>query len=174
MRNPFTLEALEIVQQRLHDCARRTVSLSEVMKVDEAIQCLEEDDRSEIAKEQKAAEDQQDELTEFKKEFKAKKHDSLPKASKNKLKWTGPKAAKWETITQKALKLFLPPGALIWRRRSDGSWNAKFSEFPTHSCCDTAWGSEANAARECVRHCWEWYLVVSGFSEAACPVANVF
>ena len=165
---------MSIISARLQDCVKRNISTNDVLQIDEAAAFLVEDDKKELEAEQGHAKVLLEEANEFKEAFRANKKLLLTAAAAKKVKWHGPKHATFETLDQKILKTYLPPVAFIWRRRSDSTWNAKLLDFPYHSCRDQAWETEANAARECIRYAWEWYLCVEGYPNAACPIKNIF
>lgn len=152
-------EVLAALEHRLGDLATATEWGGELLEVDEAAKCLREEDRSDIKKEVEQLHTRKTELTEFRSCYGAKKASlrttGSGKQSKRRPPWKGPSKVSYEHLNQKQAKDLLPPGAFLWRARSSGSWNARYSTMPSRSCRDTAWGSEQEALRECLRHAWK-------------------
>ncbi len=78
-------------------------------------------------------------------------------------------------ISQQEVKVYLPPGASIWRANFDGSWQSHLKGHPRHT---ERWahheGSSLNAALASCRFQWDQWLEDNGLDRSSCPIEGLF
>lgn len=168
----------EALEHRMGELMSSAKCMSEILQVDEAAQCLREDDRREVEVEQQRATTRAQEVKEFRKKFREKRA-SVRKASSGqrraRIPYSGPKKLPaQDDIPQSVAKQLLPPDSSLWRARNSGAWVARHRNLPTRSARISAWGSERSAIFECVRHAWQCYLDLEGLDTSQCPVKGLF
>jgi hypothetical protein len=75
--------------------------------------------------------------------------------------------------SQPELKVLLPPGAVIWQGKQNGTWQG---HLPPHRRISRAWhvyGGNRDAGTLVVRHLWLLYLADHALDKAACPVPGL-
>ena len=170
----------EILKMRLSKLIASSRNTAEILAVDEAAQCLREEDRQDVKDQQKHTLEHEAEIASFRDRFREKRAAVRlaaggGKASSKKVAWKGPKKiGGMEQIKQSDAKKFLPPNSYLWRSRGSGSWNSRHSDLPTRSCRDSAWGSEERAILECLRYAWDCYLDLTGFRREDCPIGDLW
>ena len=104
-----------------------------------------------------------------------------PNATKPRLKnrvpeYTGPKEFLMrDYIPQAEAKTLMPPPPSYLRRsRVVAAWNSLYGLWRVRSAKDDAWGGEAYALREVLRHAWYQCLLAFGLSVGHCPVKGLF
>lgn len=172
-------DCFAILERRLARDGQEPQHYDELMGIDEAAQCLRDEDRGQIKEEQAKAQTYATQAQLFRHTYRAKRAASRPGAQhvKNVLsKYKGPKKLplNYDHFDQRAARKYLPPDSYLWRARTSGSWNARHKTFPSKSCRDTAWGGEAGALVQCIRHCWEWFLDVNGLAPEQCPFKELW
>lgn len=174
----------ELLEKRMQLLARTSSNMEDtmedIMAVDEAAQCLREEDRADIEVEKKKAHETVGEEQKFRATFRERRSSARPstgKAMKGVLsKYTGPKKlpTNFEHLAQGEIKRFLPPDAFLWRARGSNSWNSRYKQFPVRSCRGSAWGGELYALLQCLRSAWSWWADCDGVPQAQCPLQNLW
>ena len=175
-------EVMAILEKRGAALYRSQTGLTELLSVDEAAACLDEDDREGLQKTQDGAKAQALETDEFNKawgKMYMRLHGGSPAAAKKAalVLYGGKKkidAVLKAHMNQQQAKEFMPPMSYLWRCRTSNSWCSRFKDFPVRSASDSAWESEAGALIECLQHAWKWYLHCHTLPTAACPIKGLF
>lgn len=70
-------------------------------------------------------------------------------------------------------KALAPPGAVVWRARTDGRWCGKLAPYPEVS---RSWSryTEQGALLAMLRELWVQFLTSNGMAEADCPIEGMF
>ena len=78
-------------------------------------------------------------------------------------------------LAQSEAKLYLPPGAFIWRANLRGAW---YSHYPPHKTHCESWSNHQFDSRQAmfaaVRHVWMQWLGDEGLDESHCPIKGIF
>ena len=170
-------EALVILQQRLKALDGATTCADDILAVDEAAQCLREEDVQELKSTQKKAADHQAHLETFQQQFHCKAaivKATDPRGNGPKIKWKGPKVVPAGHLSQAQAKQYMPPNSYIWRARASNAWRSRWADMPVKECGDSVWCAPQGSMWACVRHAWQWYLLCSGLTEKDCPIGGLF
>ena len=175
-------EAMRFLRKRLSSHIQAAKNTQELLQVDEAAQCLKDEDRKDLTKCQERALVHEQEMLEFRQEYKKKRRDTREKVGGKKGKgaaipWKGPKEIKGvdlDHLPQKECKQFMPPLSYLWRNRTSGAWVSRYLDMPTRSARDSAWGSEGAALKEVIRWAWSCYLDDNGYDRKMCPIADLW
>ncbi len=168
--------ALDLLQNRMSRMMISQMCSEELLAVDEAAQCLREEDRQDLHHDQKRVVEQAREHAEFRRNFREKRASVRTDGSKKKqdlIVWKGPAVLR-DNIPQAEAKKYCPDGSFLWRARLSSSWQSRYSDLPVRSCRDSAWNGEQGALRECIRYAWQCFLDVRGYPTSACPVKGLF
>lgn len=141
-------EVFTILEKRMMHMAKTTLNMEEVMQVDEAAQCLREEDREEMQKEQKKMKESNAEEKGFRKVFSEKRAQARPNGAAGvraaASAYVGPKKLPpLAHLKQSGIKQFVPPGGYLWRARNSNSWNSRYKSFLMRSCRENAWVANA-------------------------------
>ena len=120
------------------------------------------------------------ELKEFAREYREKKAALKPAPAKGKGKGRGKAAVPKRpqlpkeigTLSQVAMKAFMPPGSFLWQSRGL-SWHSKVPPFSETSRSWAKYGQE-NACFRVVKEAWSRHLMCNGMERAECPVEGIF
>ena len=166
-----------VLEKRFTALSRMCKHSGELLQVDEAAQCLTDEDQRKVHAEQDKATEALQELQQYRKDYKEHRAAHVKATggcTKKVVEYKGPKKVNYNHLNQKTCKLLLPPGGLLWRRRGMDTWCSRYKELPTREAKDSAHGSEAGALLQCLRHTWCWYLDMKGFERTACPITDLF
>lgn len=179
-------ETMEILKKRFSRLPSETEYLADLLEVDEAAVCLDEADRKEVVKAREAAVQNQEERKEFTAGFRRQRErmggQSIARGPKKARTsplagWRGPRKILEpgkESILQKDLKKFTPPGGFIWVSRTSKAWCVRMPPLKQFSAYWKRYDSEEAAARAALAHLWREYLDMEGLCEDDCPIANIF
>lgn len=161
------------------------MNMADLLEVDEAQNCLDEKDRKEL---QKAQVRHQENIVERKafmnrfQEQRSRMTRSTQRGAANKQKnsatpqYEGPKRLPEpgrESISQKDLRVYLPPGAYIWLSRGVSAWCARIPPMKQCTCTWRGAGGEDLAARAALPDVWRKCLERQGLPLSECPIAGL-
>ena len=170
----------EKMEKRLGSIMDTKAGAEEILLVDEAAQCLAQEDRKGLLDEQEHIREKVNEQKDFRSSYRQRRqaHRTGKPGSKKggkKMIWKGPnEVPRRDHIEQSEAKRLMPPDSYLWRARTSNSWRSRYKAMPVKSCKDTTWGSEKESLLECVRHAWLGYLDVNGYSVEDCPLEGLF
>lgn len=153
----------------------------DILEVDEAAACLDENDQRELRKHQKVITAAAEVEEAFVAEYKARRSKThgggdgkKGKRSVALSKYKGPKSLPpLSTISQATAKLCMPPGGALWKANASGSWNSKVMPFIQ---CSRSWKKygEEESLRLCIKDAWTNFLLGEGLPEDQCPIGGLF
>lgn len=162
-------ETLQVLNQRFHTMLHGAAMSDDILQVGEAARTFDKHDRTELLKAQEKVHTKAIDLENFQKAYKKKRQETTggkvaTAARKVKKDYKGPKQFVLNSAhtDQTEVKEFSPSNSYVWRARRIDTWNARYKDFPVHSCRDAAWNGEQGAIQECLRFCWRWYLTTEG------------
>jgi hypothetical protein len=170
-------EAIEIVSLRLAINDVSAAFATQLLQLDEAIDCMDTNDAKKVHQEQETANDENVHRSTFVREYHIHRRriNDAAMAKSN----PGPKAkAKSQprvtlvfdgAITQVAAKEFIPPGASIWknRRKGTGGWCGHMA--PRARISEPYDGNEGKSLRLILHRLWQQYLEIKAFEWRDCP-----
>lgn len=179
-------ELLHSLQHRLRNLQKRAQFTDELLSIDEALVCLDEDDQHEVRRQQMDAKDKQKEEGRFKESFRqrsgevrlAQAKTAAAKKAVSKVPWKGPRTLPaLANMTQSEAKLRMPPAppkSWLWRANNQGAWCSRVADLPTCSRCDRAHGGEELSLRLVLQDAWRNWLTLQGMGLDACPIEGMF
>jgi len=171
-------EVLQHMEDRAAAINTKQTCYQEILAVDEAVACLEEEDQKVLRKEQDKVKEEvleQDKFIDSLGKRMVEMSGGSVQATKMLFaKYSAMRQVPREHVDQKVAKVMLAPHSYLWRNRTADAWNSRYKKFPVKSAKDTAWETEHLALMECVRHSWFWYLKINGLSQVMCPIKGLF
>lgn len=172
-------QAAKCVEQRMvlltREAENRDTNFGECEELDEVLERKDEKAAEVEAKEHVSA---QEALTVARDEFRSRVASVSGRRAKAK-KVPAPPGRKWPknvpvgVIDHATGKAMAPPGAVVWRARTDGRWCGKLRSYPEVSRSWARYG-ERQAMILMLRELWEEYLCAAGMGIEACPIDGIF
>lgn len=162
-----------------------TEYMADLLEVDEAQNCLDENDRKELQNAQLRHQENIVECKAFVKRFQGQRSrmTSSPqrgtaKKQKNSAmpQYQGPKRLPEpgrESISQKDLRVYLPPGAYIWVSRGVSAWCTRIPPMKQCTCTWRGAGGEDLVANAALADVWRECLEMQGLPLSECPIAGL-
>ena len=178
-------DTLDVMKIRFASLPTNYIYTGDLLEVDEAAACLDENDRGELIKLQKETVGQGEEKDMFVQHFRQRREalarEAAPKSRAKKAKvsdvpsYNGPdKLPEAETLLQKDLKAFACPGGYIWVARTSGAWCTRLPPFKPFFRYWKKEGGEHQAACAALRDLWTCYLESNGLGKESCPIRGLF
>ena len=172
---------MQKVSHRLGDMSIHEDFTEALLEIDDAAQLLDNNDQKHIAEELKKTSSKADTYHTFALEFGAKQRElreasaaAAPKAKAKKGAPVVPRLPENGRIEQADAKAFLPPGAKLWKSRSNGgSWNCRIEPLPQVSRKLLKHG-ESEALFIVIQETWKTYVLINGYSSTTLPMQGVF
>lgn len=185
-------QALDLLSLRMR--FSEEVCSSELPELDEAMDILEQDDRTEAKKQKEDMERRQSRTRDFEGAWKVRKHTIEAAKAKAQAKSCGkarkvgrggkggrhaadpmvqPRALPPGVLEQSQLEPLAPPGGYIWHANNGQSWQAHLPPWPRVSFSWSAW-TPRGAAMECLRYLWSKWAIHNGRDTNACPIKGLF
>ena len=174
-------EAMKVIAQRLSTDEQEVALSSELLQVDEAVECLDRNDTEVLKTSQTTAKEYAIDKQCFKTEFIAKSRmiyarDNPPPKKVNKPKKADDAVRKLPTCmsgwSHAEAKALMPVGGHVWRTHGDMSWNARMPPFGARSASWRKWG-ESDALRRVISHAWRQWAELNGLTIEQCPIKDL-
>lgn len=172
-----------IMQKRL---IANSEDLAVYLEVEGALECFGEDDEVEMEEETRAEKESKLALVQYAKKYDAYRRKNLPKRrnrSKNDDRFDGRKfvgSFPSGEISQRDAKEMLPPGKFFIAKynpsasHKSGAWYSNCPPYPQFSISWAKAGSEREALRIVLQHCWSIYLREQMLDGKSCPIKGLF
>ena len=170
---------MDIIFLRIGAMHQNTLYSKELLKVDDAIYCLDRNDLQACTERQKHVVQQLEEKDTFIRQYQHKKRALLAGGGVpgggggggGFAKVYGPAPLHF---IQKEVKLFLPPGATCWRGNTRSEWWGHFAPNPRVIKAVRDYESEDQAIRAMLQAMWMQYNEHEGRPLTECLVASLF
>lgn len=179
-------ETMAVMQLRFSVLPSMYEYAGDLLEVDEAAVCLDQRDRDELRKVQKSAGEVKVEHQQFAKGLRERREKIAASATNGPKRrkttgsgirdYAGPrKLPAIESLAQRDLKAFLPPGggAFIWVARNISAWCTRYPPFKASTRYWRKEGGESQAAAAALRDVWLRYLEANGYPAETCLIEGL-
>lgn len=170
---------LDILHKRVSEGGEPSEAAAAMLEIDEALEVVEQQDASEIHREQAKVRERLTEWQALRGEYKARaravRAEQAAATKQRKRARAAPERKPLpHHLEQRDAKKFLPPNSTLWRSKTRGEWNGQFRQnkrvwepFYKH-------GGSESALRVCLRRLWSQHLAYEGLDESECPFSGLF
>lgn len=170
------MDVMDIIHKRLARASQPSDWTSEILEIDEALQCVDRQDQELIVQEKKTAVQRAQETVGILQDYKQRRQDIFAKMTQREKRKRGPHVTPRSmpfTLTQAEAKQYLPPDASVWRGLTRQSWHGHCAGYRR---CQAKWldhGGEQEALRALMRTLWTQHLDKTGQQYSACPIRDL-